>query len=87
MIRDISEEGSLTEVDMLNIPMNCAYLSPKELGGKKWLFVADNYMPRKCRATKAFYQVEADTKEELVEYVKKYILPIYQEVIKELGGY
>lgn len=53
-----------------------------------WVLNASNYMPRRARLSEGGdgYLVEADTREELVELLKKHVLPLYKNALAKLEG-
>jgi hypothetical protein len=86
MIRDCGEI-KVTGANEMNIPVCCFLQSPEEqdeyIG--MWTWGANNYMPRKNLITEDQYQLVADTKEEILGHIKKYVIPIYQAAIDALG--
>lgn len=52
----------------------------------RWVLRADNYMPRKGRASESAYEITAPTREALVEVIKKFIIPLYQIALANLEG-
>lgn len=80
----IQDEGKvkITNANDMNIPVN---IHIKNEDGK-WKLSADNFMPRKNFATYCAYLVIADTREELIELVTKYILPLYTMAVQLLNG-
>ena len=91
MIENIGEI-EFSEADEMNVPVNIFIGLNKDDFGRddtpddSWILRADNFMPRKCLATEGAYCVASDNKEELIELVKKYILPFYQVAIKNIEG-
>ena len=77
MIRDIGEIP-IDDADDANIPVNCSMLPP-EIEGGVWMWIARNYMPRKsrCSSYSDSYILEADSKEEILRVVRKYVTPLY----------
>lgn len=69
---------AIEECNDMNIPI-CCDLEERDDG--KWEWNAANYMPRKASISQSQYQVIADTKEEIIELVKKYVVPLYQTAI------
>lgn len=76
----VEENGQikLCECDDANIPVNIFY----ENHGLYWTLTADNFMPRKGRCNDCSYELQAHTKEELVAYVQKYVLPLYRTALE-----
>lgn len=77
-----------------NIPVNIwiTLVSKAEQEGnsrlKKWRLEAGNYMPRKGCLSDGKYLVTSDDRDELVEFVQKYWLPLYENailILKNLG--
>lgn len=78
-------ECQIEEADDMNIPVNI-FISAPDNPGDKWTLTADNFMPRKCHATDGAYSIEADTREELQELVKKHVLPLYEVALDLVKG-
>ena len=66
--------------DDSNIPINC-FLEKREDGTYRW--TASNFMPRKECVLEDGYDL-LGTKEEIEEYIKKYVIPLYKTAIKNL---
>ncbi len=83
---DIKDKGKMgiEECNDANIPVNCFIISPDDNEDKKWHWLADNFMPRKGYCGESMYDVVADTKEDLLQAVKKYIVPLYQIALNNL---
>ncbi len=75
MIRDTGE-NAISSADEMNIPVICFLFEPDRENGL-WTWTATNFMPRKslCSGT---YRLEADTKEEIMEVVQRYVTPLYE---------
>ena len=41
-------------------------------------------MPRKYMMFESQWQLVADTKQEIIDYMEKYVVPVYEELLKEL---
>lgn len=86
MIAEIGELR-LDECDSANIPVSIFYdqetFENEETGDQfSWKVTAENYMPRKSRVSNDAYCVVGQSKEELVEYVRKYVKPLYEIALK-----
>lgn len=70
----------------MNVPVNSFLIAPGELDneGTKWRWVASNFMPRKGIVSDDAYDIEADTKEEIMEAVQKYVVPLYVNALINL---
>ncbi len=81
----IEDKGEIliSEADDANVPVNCYLFEPDE-ESSKWRWLASNFMPRKEQVAEGMYEVEADTKEEIIEQIKKYVIPLYQAAITNL---
>lgn len=69
--------------DSANIPVNC-FINPPDDENEKWRWVADNFMPRKGRCSESAYEIQANSKEELIEVVKHYVSPLYKVALENL---
>lgn len=76
-------ELELAGADDANVPVNC-FLSAPDADSPKWRWGADNFMPRKGRASESAYSIEADTKEAVLEAVQKYVVPLYEAALGNL---
>lgn len=76
-------EMEIEEANEMNIPV-CCFLSESE-DGEGWEWTANNYMPRKNHVSEAQYKVTATTKEEILQAVKKYVVPLYQIAVEALA--
>jgi hypothetical protein len=78
------DTGSLpiSEADEMNIPVVC-FLTAPDRGTDLWKWSAVNFMPRKeyCGGN---YRLEADTKEEIMELIRKYVIPLYEVALENL---
>lgn len=81
MLEDIGDL-SLEDMDESNIPVNCFLTEPDEDGGK-WTWEAENFMPRR-RLIGGSYDLEADSKDEILEAVRKHVVPLYEAALKNL---
>lgn len=79
MLEDTGE-CSIADIDEMNIPINC-FISEAGIG---WVFTANNFMPRKNRATEGAYEITAKTREELVQMVNEKIVPLYEAALSNL---
>jgi hypothetical protein len=79
------DKGALELVgaDDANIPVNSFLHEPDETS-PKWRWTADNFMPRKGRVAEGQYEILADSKEPLIEAVRKYVVPLYEASITNL---
>ncbi len=70
----------------MNVPVVCFLNAPEKEGGL-WSWTARCFMPRKEYCGGSFH-VEAETKEEILEALQKYVVPLYEialENLKERG--
>lgn len=81
MIRDTGEM-SIESCDDANIPVVCFMNKPDRENGM-WSWTAVNFMPRKERCG-ASYKLEADTKEEIMEVLRKHVIPLYQVAFENM---
>ena len=60
----------------MNVPVVCFFNAP-EKDGDPWTWSARNFMPRKefCGSS---WHIEADTKEELLEWIRAKVVPLYE---------
>lgn len=82
MIRSIGEMG-FEEANEMNVPV-CIFISEPECDGCAWFLTANNYMPRKNYIAEEGYKYVADTRLELEELVRKYVVPIYEAALNRL---
>jgi hypothetical protein len=82
MIRDTGQM-SLSDCDDANIPVVCFLHEPDRPNGM-WSWTAVNFMPRKerCGGT---YKLEADTKEEIMEELRKWVIPLYETALTNMN--
>jgi hypothetical protein len=76
-------EIEITEADDMNVPVN-SFLAKSDEDSTKWIWTADNFMPRKGRCEEGMYEIEADDRETLLELVRKYVVPIYRAALGNL---
>lgn len=84
MLRDIGEMP-ITQANDANVPVVCFLHEPDRENGL-WSWDAINFMPRKERCGGS-YRLEADTKEEILEAVRKHVLPLYEAATLNLKEY
>lgn len=82
MIKSIGEMG-LEEANEMNVPVQIFISEPSE-SETAWELCANNYMPRKNLISECQYKYLADNKEELVELVRKYVVPLYEVAVARL---
>lgn len=82
MIKSTGEMG-LDKANEMNVPV-CLFIHPPEDSETAWTLTADNYMPRKNFITEGQYEYHADSKEELLGLVQKYVIPLYEAAIRAL---
>jgi hypothetical protein len=74
----------LADCNDMNVPMNC-FIHPPDEESKKWRWTASNYMPRKELAYgAACYSIEADRKEQIINAVNQYVVPLYEVALANL---
>ena len=83
MIED-KGEIELSGADDMNIPVNSFLHSPDETKNGKWEWTAENFCPRKSSVYEGMYKIHADTKEEIVEMVTRYVAPLYATAFTNL---
>ena len=81
MLRDTGDM-SISSANDANIPVVCFLHEPDRENGL-WSWSAINFMPRKERCGGG-YRLEADTKEEIMEALKKHVIPLYQVALTNL---
>jgi hypothetical protein len=81
----IEDKGDccLLECNDMNIPVGIIIGEPDE-DNDKWVLTADNYTPRKSRIGPDAYEVEADSREDLVQLVQAYVVPLYEAALSQL---
>lgn len=82
MIKSIGDMG-LEEADDANVPVNISISEPSE-SETSWELVAGNYMPRKNWIADGQYRYLADSREELMQLVQKYVVPLYECALSRL---
>jgi hypothetical protein len=82
MIRSVGNMG-LEEANHANIPVSI-FITKPEGAETGWELSANNYMPRKNYIAEGEYKYYADTKEELVGLVRKYVIPTYETAIRRM---
>ena len=82
MLRDCGTL-SLEAIDDANIPVVCMLHAPDD-ESPLWRWTANNFMPRKERCSEASYELEAGTKEEILEAVRKHVVPLYRIALDNL---
>ena len=85
----VEEKGEIpfSGANDLNIPVNIWLLETKGEDGKKdgtWTLRANNFLPRKDRVETDMYEAVSEKREELVDLIKKHILPLYETAVKKL---
>ena len=86
MLRDVGDIP-ITHADEMNIPVVCFLNEPDRENGM-WSWTARNFMPRR-ECCIGGYQLEADTKEEIIEAINKHVVPLYVAAtnnLKEKGN-
>lgn len=84
-----SGECEFTGADDANIPVGI-WLREINLDEEnvpedhKWILYAENFMPRKDRVSDSGYRATAPTREALVEVVRRYIVPLYENALANL---
>ncbi len=66
----------------MNIPVVCFLHEPERENGL-WSWSAVNFMPRK-ECCISGYRLEADTKEEILEEINKWVTPLYKVALNNL---
>jgi len=90
----------ITECNEMNIPVFCFVIPPAATSvpldinygfhSDKWRFAALCFQPRKQRIAErppdgnSNYFIVADTKQELMAVIKKYVVPLYEEALHDL---
>lgn len=78
MLRDTGEMP-ITCANDANIPVICHLCEPDRENGM-WVWYATNFMPRKERLG-GTYRLEADTKDEIMEALRKHVIPLYEAAL------
>lgn len=81
MLRDTGEMP-IENANDANVPVVCFLGEPDRENGI-WTWTAINFMPRKEQLG-AYYKLEADTKEEIMEVLAKYVVPLYEAATNNL---
>lgn len=81
MLRDTGDLA-IEEADDANVPVICLLSEPDRENGL-WVWDARNFMPRKERCGGDF-RLEADTKEEIMEVLRKHVIPLYEKALKNM---
>jgi len=76
-------EWPITKCDETNVPLNIVISEPDEFNAR-WTLLADNFKPRNATIDIETYEVEADTKEDILALVHTLILPLYQAATHQL---
>lgn len=75
------------KADYANIPVNIRLKMTENEAGKKdgtWTLIASNYMPRKGIVREYEYIAVSEQREELVGFIKQYVLPLYETATEKL---
>jgi deoxyhypusine synthase len=80
----IESVGEVEFPNEANVPVNSFIHEPDE-DSDKWTWTADNFMPRKGYCGEGAYKLEADNREEIVEWVIKFVVPIYLAAVTNLS--
>ena len=87
---DETGECTFDGADDANIPVNIFISTPEDNedteDAGKWSIKADNFMPGKAGIGQSTYQATADSREELIELVTKYVLPLYTTALQQLNN-
>lgn len=81
MLKDIGEIP-LTEANEEHIPVHC--LLAKSDIDKRWVWGAADFRLGIGLVVHGAYMLEADTREEIIEYVNKYVVPLYEAALYNL---
>lgn len=75
-------EMDIDAMNDMNVPVVCFLMEP-EKEGEPWKWTARNFMPRKeyCGSS---WDIEADTKEEILEFVRTKVAPLYRVALNNL---
>lgn len=76
-------EWPITKCDETNIPLNVVISEPDEFNAR-WILLADNFKPRNASIDIETYEVEADSKEDLLALVNELIVPLYKAAVHQL---
>jgi len=80
-IRSTGEMGP-DSMNEMNVPVVCFICEP-EKQGDPWRWRAVNFMPRKERCGSSWH-IEADTKEELMAWIREKVVPLYEVATNNL---
>jgi len=69
-------------IDEMNVPVVC-FLCEPDGEGAPWVWSARNFMPRKERCGSE-WRIEADSKEELIAWVREKVVPLYEAATNNL---
>ena len=81
----IESVGEVEKPNDANVPVNSFIHKPGTHNNGKWTWTADNFMPRKGHCSESAYKLEADSREEIVEWVIKFVVPIYLAAVQNLS--
>lgn len=80
-IRSTGEMGP-DDMNEMNVPVVCFIHEPDE-DSSLWRWTAVNFMPRKGYCGSSWH-IESDTKEELLEWVREKVVPLYEAATNNL---
>ncbi|MGE9295673.1 MAG: hypothetical protein ACQKBV_05240 [Puniceicoccales bacterium] len=76
-------EWPITKCDETNVPLNIVINEPDEYNAR-WTLLADNLKPRNATIDIETYEIEADSKEDILALVHELILPLYRAAVHQL---
>lgn len=76
-------EWPITKCDEANVPLNIVISEPDEFNAR-WTLLADNFKPLNATIEIESYEIEADSKEDLLAIVNEIILPLYKAAVFQL---
>lgn len=76
-------EWPISKCDATNVPLNIVISEPDEFNAR-WTLLADNFKPRNATIDIETYEVEADSKEDLMAIVQGIIVPLYEAATHQL---
>ena len=81
MIRETGDM-SIADANDMNVPIVCFLFAPTA-PHNTWRWTARNFMPRKecCGGS---YEIHADTKEEILSLLDRYVIPLYENALNNL---
>jgi hypothetical protein len=82
MFRDVGEMP-MDRMNGANVPVVCFLYEPGPENGGMWVWSATNFMPRK-KSCGSSWRIEADTREEIMEALRKYVIPLYEIALANL---